>query len=140
MPYGFRTIEPIKDLATQAQTLSSDSSYLIDSSFHGVRRDIRYANQPLWIVFTELGDKVVVRSIRRSDHFRILDAIFDKANSVYDFCFYTINVQVLDPQFWVRRMGWFPSGLHHSFASVARQLAAPHPAAVGSHDCSVADP
>jgi hypothetical protein len=113
---------------------------IVDGSLHGMRRDIRYANQTFRIVFTELSDKVVVRSVRRGDHFRIFNTIFDEANSVYNFRFHAINIHVLDPQFRIRGMRWFPSGLHHSFATMAGQLTSPHPTAIGSHDCSIADP
>jgi hypothetical protein len=65
MPDRLRAVEPVKECSPQTQTSLSYSPGLLDCSFHGVRRDIRYADQTFRIVRAELRNKVVVGPVRR---------------------------------------------------------------------------
>src|SRR5690242_17951219 len=140
MPYGLGTIKPIEQPAAQSQPSLADPVDLIDRGADRMRRNIGHSDQSFGIVLAKLGDEVVIGTVRRRDHFRIFDAVFDEANAVDDFRFHAVNVEVLEAELGVRRMGRFPSDIHHSFAAIAGEAASSHPATVGSHDGSISNP
>ncbi|MGN6731389.1 MAG: hypothetical protein ACTHMB_05370 [Candidatus Binatia bacterium] len=140
MPDGLGTVEPIEQPATEAQSFLADPADLVHRALDGMRRNVRHTDQPFGIVLTELGDEVVVGAVGRGDDFRILYAVFNEANTIDNFRFDAVDVQVLEAEL---RIGWmrrFPSDIHHSFAAMAGEPASSHPAAIRAHGGAISHP